>query len=78
MKNLINEAKRLQELAGVVGENEMDNEYKELGNDELVDILTKIHGVYSNEEFSETEPAFIEAAKHIEAAINKIKSRSGN
>lgn len=55
-----------------------ENEYTEMDNYQLIDILTKIHDVYNNEAFAESQPVFLEAAKHIKMAIDLIKRRSGN
>ncbi len=55
-----------------------DNEYQYMDNYQLLDVLNSIYKVYSNEDFAETEPKFLEAADHIKQAIDIITSRSGN
>jgi DNA repair exonuclease SbcCD ATPase subunit len=69
-KNKDHKKQGLQEAA--------DNEYQYMDNYQLLDVLNSIYKVYSNEDFAETEPKFLEAADHIKQAIDIITSRSAN
>jgi hypothetical protein len=91
MKQSLSEIRQLQKMAGILGtkvkpgvirENEYndlkeESEYNAMSNDELISVLQDIYDVYSKPE-NQDEPAFIEAANHIKAAIDAIGQRSGD
>ena len=82
MKQSLSEIRQLQKMAGILGTKIkpgiiLENEYNYMSNPELISILQDIHDVYSKPENQE-EPAFVEAANHIKAAIDAIGRRSGD
>lgn len=55
-----------------------DNEYKHMDNYQMIDVLTKIHDTYNDEDLVQSQPIFSEVAKHIKIAIELIKRRTGD
>ena len=82
MKQQLSEIKQLQKMAGILGTKIkpgviLENEYNYMSNPEIISILQDIHAVYTKPELQD-EPAFVEAANHIKAAIDALGQRSGD